>query len=312
MHDSAGSDEGIGLVHLVWAPLGREPLREFLRSYRAHPSGIAHELVIVLNGAAPGAEQARPASTRRSAGRASGPRGGRTLTREDLQAELTGIEHRLIALDRPVLDLAAYGLAARELEHGRLCFLNSYSVVLADNWLAMLADALMLPDVGLAGASGSWESQAEWIRGPVRHWPSQLLRVRSARRDYPRFPNPHVRTSGFAIEREAVLSLGLQRAADKRDTYLLESGGASITRQILDRALRPVVVGRDGEVYGIERWPASHTYRSGAQENLLVADRRTRDWERASPRLRRRLSRDAWGERRADSDIVAGPGSDGS
>jgi len=47
----------------------------------------------------------------------------------------------------------------------------------------------------------------------------------------------------------------------------------------------------------VPEWPASATYRSGEQRNLLVADRRTRDWERSSPRLRRRLGRDAWGER---------------
>lgn len=316
MHGSAGSEEGIGLVHLVWAPLGPEPLREFLRSYCAHPSGIAHELVIVLNGATPGgAEWVPPASVRRSlrsAGRASGSHGGGALTREDLHAELAGVEHRLITLDRPVLDLAAYGLMAGAMEHRRLCFMNSYGVVLADDWLAMLADALARPEIGLVGTTASWESQAEWIRGKTRYWPSQLLRVRGARRDYPRFPNPHVRTSVFAIERDLVLSMGLQAAANKRDTYLLESGRGSITRQVLDRGLRPVVVGRDGEAYRIERWPVSHTYRSGAQENLLVADRRTRDWERASPRLRRRLSRDAWGRSSLRLDSLSAPDPSGS
>lgn len=260
----------IGLVHLVWAPLGPAPLRQFMRSYRAHPPGIDHELVIVLNGAAPGDE--------------------------DLRRELIGVEHRLIELDRPVLDLAAYGLAARELEHRRLCFLNSYSVVLADGWLAALTDALARPEVGIAGATASWESQAEWIRGRTRYWPYQLVRLRGARRDYPRFPNPHIRTTSFAIERDVILAMGLEQAADKRATYLLESGHPSITRQVLERDLSAVVVGRDRELYEIERWPDSRTYRSGGQENLLVADRRTRDWELASPRLRRRLSRDAWGE----------------
>jgi hypothetical protein len=56
-----------------------------------------------------------------------------------------------------------------------------------------------------------------------------------------------------------------------------------------------VVVGRDGRAYDIEEWPASSIYRAGGQRNLLIADNRTRDWDRASPRLRRRLSRDAWG-----------------
>jgi hypothetical protein len=279
----------IGLVHLVWAPLGPEPLREFVRSYRAHDPGAEHELVIVLNSpsapAAAGAEGATAASAARAAGE-----------RETLLSELDGVEHRLIALEQPVLDLAAYGLAARELTHGRLCFLNSYSVILTDDWLARLERALEEPRAGIAGASGSWESQAEWVRGKARYWPLQLARLPGARRDYPRFPNPHVRTTAFIAERDQILDLRLEGAHDKRDTYLLESGHDSITSRIRARGRRALVAGRDGEVYDVEDWPRAHTYRSGEQRNLIVADKRTSDWEFASPRLRRRLSRDAWGD----------------
>ncbi|HEV3319588.1 MAG TPA: hypothetical protein VG053_07650 [Solirubrobacteraceae bacterium] len=286
--------EALGVVHLVWAPLGPEPVRSFVRSYRAHPPGIAHELVIVLNGAPGDAREARS-------------RADATLTREGLAAELAGIEHRLIVLEEPVLDLAAYGLAARALNHPRLCFLNSYSVILADGWLAILAGALDDPGTGLVGTTASWESQSRWVRGRARYWPYQLARLRSARRDYPRYPNPHIRTTAFMIERAILLAMNLDAAHDKRDTYLLESGRRSITRQVLERALRAVVVGRDGRVYGVKDWAASRTYRSGEQDNLLVADRRTADWQSASPRLRRRLSRDAWGEHYVGASGGEGP-----
>jgi hypothetical protein len=278
----------LGVVHLVWAPLGPEPLRRFLRSYNDHSPGVAHELVIVLNGAP---AEGSDATTDRK-----GSRSGKALTQGDLEAELTGLEHRLVVLDRPVPDLAAYGLAARTLTHTRLCFLNSYSVILADRWLAILLQALEDPHTGLVGATASWESQSRWIRGRARYWPYQLIRLRGSRRDYPRFPNPHIRSTAFAIDRVNLLAMKLEDAQDKRDTYLLESGRRSITRQILERDLRAVVTGRDGRVYGVKDWAASRTYRSGEQDNLLVSDRRTEDWARASPRLRRRLSRDAWGE----------------
>ena len=273
----------IGLVYLAWAPLGPAPLREFLRSYHHHPAGAEHRLIVVLNEAE--GDASRDAN--------SGD-GGEAL-RTALLAELGDTEHSLIELERPVLDLPAYGLAARQLEHERLCFLNSYSTILADGWLGQLAHALDDANVGVAGATGSWESQAEWIRGKPIYWPYQLALLPRARRDYPRFPNPHIRTTAFMLDRQMLLKAGFERAADKCDTYLLESGLHSFTRQIVERGLRPVVVGRDGRAYDIEEWPTSATYRAGGQRNLLIADNRTRDWERASPRLRRRLSRDAWG-----------------
>ncbi len=262
----------IALVHLVWAPLGPAPLRSFLRSLERHPAGAEHELVIVLNGAQPRGE-----------------------ARDALLAELEHTEHRLISLERPVLDLAAYGEAAAVLGHELVCFLNSYSVILADDWLALLLGAFAAPDVGLAGASASWESQAEWRRGELTRWPQQLAGARRSRRDYPRFPNPHVRTSAFMIERARIIDAGLARAGDKRATYLLESGHESITRRVQRDGLRAVVVGRDAIAYDVEGWPESHTFRSGEQENLLVADNQTADYATASPRRRRQLSRDTWG-----------------
>jgi hypothetical protein len=261
----------IALVHLVWAPLGPEPLREFLRSYHEHPAGAEHELTILLNGA-----QAE-------------------VDVDPLLAELEGTDHRLIRLTRALLDLPAYGEAASRLEQDRICFLNSYCTPLADGWLGKLGDAASKPDVGLVGATGSWESQAEWSRGRPRHWPQQLAMLGGARRDYPRFPNPHVRTGSFMLDRERAVEMHLERAGDKRATYLLESGRDSITRQVQRRGLRAVVVGRDGESYDVEDWPRSKTFRSGDQENLLVADNQTRAYEMASVRRRRRLSLDSWG-----------------
>lgn len=268
----------IAVVHLVWAPLGVQPLRTFLRCYREHPAGAEHRLVILLNGAGAGG----PA-----------PSG----ERERLLAELAEVEHRLIEPERPMLDLPAYGYAARALEDESLCLLGSYCEPLADRWLAMLAGALAQPDIGLAGASGSWESQSEWSRGPLAHRARQLATLARSRRDYPRFPNPHVRTSAFAIARTRLLDASVLAASSKRAAYLLESGRVSITRRVQAQGLRAVVVGRDEGVYDVERWPESRTYRSGGQRNLLIADNRTREWERCPPRRKQRLSRDAWGAR---------------
>jgi hypothetical protein len=265
----------VAVVHLVWLALGPQPLRRFLRSYAAHPAGRDHRLVLVINGLDP-----QPAERR--------------VQLAWLAHELGSLEHTAVQLEQPTLDLPAYAAAAATLHEQVLCLLNSYSEIRADGWLRMLTDALAPADVGLAGATGSWESQAEWVRGRLRYWPYQLTRLRRARADFPRFPNPHLRTTGIAMERELAVELA-RPDADKHATYLLESGHDSLTRRVLAGGRRAVVVGRDGESYDVAAWPRSATYRAGGQRNLLIADRRTDDWERASPRLRARLSRDAWG-----------------
>ena len=40
----------VAVIHLVWAPLGSGMLEGFLASYRERPPGLAHRLVVILNG----------------------------------------------------------------------------------------------------------------------------------------------------------------------------------------------------------------------------------------------------------------------
>ena len=40
----------IAVFHIVWQPFGLEVFRKFLASYRAHPAGQAHELVLLFKG----------------------------------------------------------------------------------------------------------------------------------------------------------------------------------------------------------------------------------------------------------------------
>jgi hypothetical protein len=123
----------IAVAHLVWGPLGPAPLCRFLDSYARHGAGVEHELVVLFNGVTP-------------------------ATREPLEAALQNVPHRVLELERPVQDLDAYVQAAARLEHERLCFMNSYSEILVDGWLAKLDVALAQPRAGMAGATGSWAS----------------------------------------------------------------------------------------------------------------------------------------------------------
>jgi hypothetical protein len=122
---------------------------------------------------------------------------------------------------------------------------------------------------------------------------------------YGRFPAPHLRTNGFAIERETMLRLCAPRPRDKIDAHLLESGRRSITRQIERMRLHVVVVGRDGNNYRRSDWARSNTFWQGAQENLLIADNQTESYRQAEPDVRLALSRWAWGAE-ADPRTVVG------
>jgi hypothetical protein len=252
------------VVYLNWGPLGVEPFERFAASYKAHDADLEHRLVVALKGTAESSAAAR----------------FRTLADE--------VHADCLEVPASGVDLDSYAAAARRLEAGRLCFLNSTTEILADGWLAALGTALERPQIGLVGATGSNESAFSIAPLPLRP-----LR----RRRYPAFPNPHVRTNAFMLERDLMLELDWPVAGRKGLALELESGRRSITRQIVSRGLDVLVVGADGCAYEARDWHASRTFRSGLQENLLIADNRTRQYADASPVRREQLARLAWGDR---------------
>jgi hypothetical protein len=311
------------VLHLVWGPLGSEPLREFLRSYHSHEAGVSHELVVVFNGV--------------------GHAGRDMQTRGALLAELQGTPHRLLELERPVLDLVAYSQAAAMLDHERLCLLNSHSRLCADGWLAALDRALQGRGVGIVGASGSWASMHSYalhhlgLPSPYRRvWPDRVAtarafeglevertgtrpaggllgRVHTARAlagmtiGFSSFPAPHLRTNALMVDRlllRRVLSAGARR---KVDTHRLESGRQGITRQVQRAGLRTLVVDRSGRSFEPPDWPASETFWQGDQRGLLVSDNQTDTYGRGDDARRRLLSHYAWGDRAAPAPALARP-----
>ncbi len=296
--------EEIYLAHLVWAPLGIAPLRRFLASYRRHPSGAEHRLLIIYNGFQ------------------------RDHDIASWEAELSGIAHEAVHIPTAVQDIDAYRYAADHAPAERYCFVNSYCVLLVDDWLTPFMTALDNPNVGLAGASGSWASRSSHLRfglhlgGPYaqllgdRANNSRLFRALSdgdddARtrltrrvetataiprtlRGFPGFPAHHLRTNAFAVSREVWMRIRFGRLRSKLDAHLLESGRASITRQVQALDLHTVVVGRDG-TYAPGQWPSSCTFWQADQQNLLIADNQTEVYAHGNAQLRVALSRYAWG-----------------
>jgi hypothetical protein len=311
------SGEGTCVVHLVWAPLGPRPLARFLDSYRRHDAGADHRLVILFNGF-PAEQDVSP-----------------------WRLQLADLEHEELRVGGAVLDLAAYREAAERTRAARYCFLNSYSLVLAEDWLGALERALRAPGVGLVGATGSWASVRSHLRfmlglgGPyARVFPDRREAIatlaaagardappaQGGRRDplgYARallgqtrgfapFPAAHIRTTGFMVEAGLLGQVAMPKLARKIDVYRLESGRESLTAQVARMGLATLVVGRDGRAYRPDQWPASRTLWQGNQENLLIADKRTEDYELGDADARATLSRYAWG-RQADPRPPAAP-----
>ena len=295
---------GIAVVHLVRRQNGLAPLQQFLASYREHAAGVAHDLVILFKGF----------------------RGEGGMREHD--ALLERVPHRRLFVPDRGYDLNAYFMAPERLDYNYFCFLNSYSRILDRGWLEKLARWSAHADVGLAGATGSCQSiaggytarqqqmdalppvsrfgkrAARALRdrtpgafaGRVTRFALRLAGIWRPARDFPPFPNYHLRTNAFMGSRQTLRRVRLGPMPIKLAAYKFESGKDSVTNQVLKMGLKVLVVGRDGEGYEPARWHLSNTFWQSREENLLVADNQTETYLAAQPAGRAELAEYAWGE----------------
>lgn len=257
MPDDAGGPPPLGVVYLAWTPYGVECAESFLASYREHEAGTLHKLLLLL----------------------AGPEEDRTPWKR----LFSSVPHEVLEVAEG-MDLGHYRTAVDQVVAERYCFLNTVTAVLVDDWLGQLERALLAPGVGMVGATGSYETPNAVRPGPLRR----------LRPGFEPFPNPHLRTNGFAMERELLIELDWPSNLTRAEAVLLEGGSRSLTRQVRERELETLVVGRDGVAYPPEHWRESATFRSGGQSNLLLADNRTRHYGEAGQLVRRGLAWLAW------------------
>ena len=299
------------VVHLVRAANGLGALRVFTQAMRRHDPGVGYELVLAMKGFG-SREQAAP-----------------------YLEEAADLAPETLFFPDVGFDLGVFFGAAKQLRRARYCFLNSWAYPVDDGWLAKLNDALDRPGVGAVGPNGTWGSIHSWLTwalglpsgyqdvlpprlegrrqiqemelelqgevpeeklGRLRARLELLTRMPEILIDFEPLPNPQLRTACFMMPHAVLARLELFVVTNNRmDTYALEAGPKSLTKQMERLGLRVLVVDRDGSVYEPQEWDRSLTFRQGDQEGLLVADRRTDEYDRANMAQRRLMAALSWG-----------------
>jgi hypothetical protein len=194
-----------------------------------------------------------------------------------------GYPHDLITLlPGAGFNVGAFLDAAKVLDHDYLCCCTAYTEFLTDGWLAKLMMAAELPDAGAVDVMGSYESRSQWgYDGPYS-------------RDFPEFPNPHLRVVCLTTKRQRLLDFNFPPMKSKLDTLRFESGAEGLPRKIKQAGLQQFVVGANGQCFDPVDWPDSLTFRLDDQQNLIAHDKHSRMYRDSTPEQRAYLTQIAY------------------
>jgi hypothetical protein len=270
----------IDVIYLSYVPYGLEHLRNFLISYVKYDSGVAHQVNILFNGFN-NEEELKPF---------------KTILQE------SGIDHKVITT-LELFDIGAYRDCAKQLNSKYVMFLNTYSEILAHDWLRIMYQSITKDNVGAVGCTGCWGSFAQIKPSPMTIYGLKILLNFNFRYF------PHLRTNAFMIERQMFLSLEYDEIRprfiikfvrgfreSKLKTFHFEHGKNSMTNQLIGKKLKILVCGRNGKTYTTQEWKTSRTYRYGEQENLVISDNQTMVYQKANDFDRSYLRFCSWNE----------------
>ena len=154
--------------------------------------------------------------------------------------------------------------------------LNSHSQILCANWLLMMYLNLKLSNIKLVGATCSYESLDVY-------------------RGFPSFPNPHIRTNAFMLERALFVDLTKNlKIKNKIDAMRFESGNKSLTRMIISIGGEVLAIGKNGKGYPINLWPSSRIFRLEKQQNLLISDNQTENYINSPWPIKSVITKKTW------------------
>lgn len=233
-------------------------VEDFLYSYEKYQSGYEHSLVIITKN---WTDQ---------------------IKFEKFSAMAQKCKAKVVNLPDDGWDLGAYFRIVHMLDSEYVLFLGSSSKILCNNWLSCFVDAFNSDEtIKLAGTMGSWgliagENELDGVT----------------------FPNYHIRTCSFIINRKLFLEYVETHKfpMTKKDTYNIEHGTTSITKFILDKGYKAVVVNSDGQIFKPENWWQSKTFRTPDANKSIISDRLSENYFVIPPEYLDSVERTSWGQ----------------
>lgn len=192
-------------------------------------------------------------------------------------------------------DFGSYKRVSEKYPDDIILFLNSHSYPNCDLWLSKIVN--LYKEKSIIGTSASNESLLNSLKlKKFYKFFGYSLKKYKYQKDFFKFPNPHLRTTGFLINATDFHNyIKDKKLNSKYDAWLIESGKNNLTTYFKKKNYNIVVVNSDGNHYLENNWMLSETYNYLNQSKSIISDRHTRKYLGLSDKNKRISQFNTWG-----------------
>lgn len=217
---------------------------------------------------------------------------------QNIVKELTDIKFHNFedSFNKNDFDFGSYKRVSEKYIDRDIFFLNSHSYPLCNNWLKLIM--FHKDDNNLIGTSASYESILESIKIKKKYkFFSYLLNIFKFKKNFPSFPNPHIRTSSFLIKSNIFLDFIYNKKINSKfDAWKIESGNDSLTNFFKKKGLSVYIVNSEGKKFIEKDWMSSETYCYSRQLKSIISDKHTRKYHALSKKNQILTQLKVWGK----------------
>jgi len=261
------------IAYLSSVYVSEKCIKKFVKNYKKFKPGHKHKLVICF----------------------------KQLDTDKIQRRLKilkGIKHEIFIDSKNINDYD-FGTLQRvclKFKNKFIFWLNDHSYPVKNNWLKIFSNYMNKKNILASSASYSSHYSNSFTRQKNQSIINFVIKIIYAFFNFPKFPNPHFRTTNFLIYSNYFYDYIItKKIISKIHAHKIESGYQSLTNYFIKKNFDILVVNSSGKSFAINDFHKSETFAYNKFSKCLLSDKQTRNFSKLNTSEKKKRRKQIWG-----------------